>query len=158
MPLRTVMSGSFSGQIIFPSILNVLLVDLLWCTVLRLEWVNLLWCTVLRLEWVDLLWCTVLRFEWVDLLWCTVLRLEWVDLFWCTVLRFEWVDLHCTVQYVDLMGYCSVYGGDCDQSIGSAVSDAIVRSLLWSTATRSSPLGYFSKFLQVVDNWTHILR
>ena len=29
---------------------------------------------------------------------------------------------------------------------------AIVRSWLWSTATRSSPLGYFSKLLQVVDN------
>ena len=33
----------------------------------------------------------------------------------------------------------------CDQSIGSTVSDAIVRSLLWLTATRGSPLGYFSK-------------
>ena len=32
------------------------------------------------------------------------------------------------------------------------VSDAIVRSWLWLTATRSSPLGYFSKLLQVVDN------
>ena len=29
--------------------------------------------------------------------------------------------------------------------------------LWWSTATRSSPLGYFSKLLQVIDNWTHIL-
>ena len=40
----------------------------------------------------------------------------------------------------------------CDQSIGSTVSDAIVRSWLWSTATRSSPLGCFSTLLQVVDN------
>ena len=40
----------------------------------------------------------------------------------------------------------------CDQSIGSTVSDAIARSWLWSTATRSSPLGYFSRLLQVVDN------
>ena len=48
-------------------------------------------------------------------------------------------------------------GGGCDQSIGSSVSDAIVRSWLWSTATGSSPLGYFSKLLQVVDNWPHIL-
>ena len=38
------------------------------------------------------------------------------------------------------------------QSIGSTVSDVIVRSSLWSTATRSSPLDYFSKLLQVVDN------
>ena len=30
--------------------------------------------------------------------------------------------------------------GGCDQSIGFIVSDAIVRSWLWSTATRSSPL------------------
>ena len=28
-------------------------------------------------------------------------------------------------------------------SIGSTVSDAIVRSWLWSTATRSSPLSYW---------------
>ena len=43
-------------------------------------------------------------------------------------------------------------GGGCDQSIGSTVSDAIVRSWLWLTATRSSPLGCFSTLLQVVDN------
>ena len=43
-------------------------------------------------------------------------------------------------------------GGGCDQSIGSTVSDVIVRSWLWLTATRSSPLGYFSTLLQVVDN------
>ena len=43
-------------------------------------------------------------------------------------------------------------GGRCDKSIGSIVSDAIVRSWLWSTATRSSPLYYFSILLQVVDN------
>ena len=41
--------------------------------------------------------------------------------------------------------------------IGSTTSDAIIRSLLWSTATRSSPLGYFNRLLQVVDNWPHIL-
>ena len=43
-------------------------------------------------------------------------------------------------------------GGGCDQSIGSAVSDVIVRRWLWSTATRSSPLGHFSRLLQVVNN------
>ena len=32
------------------------------------------------------------------------------------------------------------------------VSDSIVRSWLWSTATKSYPLDYFSIFLQVVDN------
>ena len=37
-------------------------------------------------------------------------------------------------------------GGGCDQSIGSTVSDAIIHSLLWSTATRSSPLGCFSNY------------
>ena len=41
--------------------------------------------------------------------------------------------------------------GGCDQSIGSTVSDAIVRSWLWLTGTRSSPFGCFS-ILQVVDN------
>ena len=55
-----------------------------------------------------------------------------------------------------LGGYCP-WGWGCDQSIGSTVSDAIVRSWLWSTATRGSTLGYFSRLLQVVDNWPHIL-
>ena len=45
----------------------------------------------------------------------------------------------------------------CDQSIWSTVSDAIVRSWLWSTATRRSPLGNCNRLLQVVDNWPHIL-
>ena len=40
----------------------------------------------------------------------------------------------------------------CDQAIGYTVSDAIVRSWLWSTASRSSLSGYFSRLLQVVDN------
>ena len=43
-------------------------------------------------------------------------------------------------------------GGGCDQSIGSTVSDAIVRIWLWSTATRISPFDYFGRLLQVVDN------
>ena len=43
-------------------------------------------------------------------------------------------------------------GGGCDRSIGSAVSDAIVRSWLWLTATRSYLLICFSTLLQVVDN------
>ena len=43
--------------------------------------------------------------------------------------------------------------GGCDQSIGSTVSDAIVRSWLWLTATMSFPLGCFSTLLQVVVNW-----
>ena len=42
-------------------------------------------------------------------------------------------------------------GGGCDLLIGSTVSDAVVRSWLWSTATKSSPLGCFSTLLQVVD-------
>ena len=39
------------------------------------------------------------------------------------------------------------------------ISDAIVRSWLWSTATRCSQFGYFNRFLQVVtvDNLPHIL-
>ena len=63
---------------------------------------------------------------------------------------------HCSVQYVEL-GVLPCVGWGCDQSFGSTVFDAIVRSWLWLTATRSSPLGYFSKLLQVVDNWIHIL-
>ena len=48
-------------------------------------------------------------------------------------------------------------GRGCDQTIGSTVSDAIVRSYVWLTATRSSPLGCFSTLLQVVDICPHIL-
>ena len=49
--------------------------------------------------------------------------------------------------------HCGVQRGGCHQSIGSTVSDAIVSSWLWLTTTRSSPLFYLSKFLQVVGNW-----
>ena len=41
-------------------------------------------------------------------------------------------------------GITAYESGGCDQSIGSTFSDAIVRSWLWSTATRSSPLGSLS--------------
>ena len=51
-----------------------------------------------------------------------------------------------------LRGYCT-WGWGCDQSILFTVSDAIVRSWFWSTATRSSPLSYFSRLLRVVDNF-----
>ena len=37
------------------------------------------------------------------------------------------------------------------QSIGCTISNAIVRSWLWSTATRSCTLGYFSSITGVVD-------
>ena len=43
-------------------------------------------------------------------------------------------------------------GGGCDQLVGSTVSNAIVLNWLWSTEPRSSPLGYFSRLLQVDDN------
>ena len=42
--------------------------------------------------------------------------------------------------------------GRYDKLIGSTVSDAIVRSWLWLTGTRSSPLDCFSRLLQAVDN------
>ena len=42
------------------------------------------------------------------------------------------------------------HGWGCDHSIGSTVSDAIIRSWLWSTATRS-PLGFFSRIQLIVD-------
>ena len=56
-----------------------------------------------------------------------------------------------------LIGCTAHEGVVCHQSIGSIVSDAIVRRWLWSTAIRSSPLDCFSRLLQVVDNWPHIL-
>ena len=48
-------------------------------------------------------------------------------------------DLYNALIYI--MHEVTVLEGEgCDQSIGSTVSNAIVRSWLWSTATRSSPL------------------
>ena len=49
-----------------------------------------------------------------------------------------------------------VYGGRNGQSIETTVSDVVVRNWLWSSVTGSSPLGYFDRLLQVVDNWPHI--
>ena len=60
-------------------------------------------------------------------------------------------------MHEELRGYCQLGWGVCDQSIGSTVSDAIVSSSLWSTATRSTPLDHFCRLLKVVDNWPHIL-
>ena len=65
--------------------------------------------------------------------------------------------LHRFILCMKRSGGAAHESGGCDQSIGSTVSDAIVRSSLWSTATRSFPFGYFSRLLQVVDNLSHIL-
>ena len=54
-------------------------------------------------------------------------------------------DLFCARRR---LGRTAHEGGGCDQSIGSTVTDAIVRSWLWSTATRSSTLGYFSSITE----------
>ena len=61
-------------------------------------------------------------------------------------------ELHRFILCTRRSGDTAHEGGGCDQSIGSTISDAKVRSWLWSTATRSSTLGYFSILLQVVDN------
>ena len=61
-------------------------------------------------------------------------------------------ELHRFILCTRSLGGTVREGGGCDQSIGSTVSDAIVRSWLWSPATRSPTLGYFSKLLQLVDN------
>ena len=52
------------------------------------------------------------------------------------------VPIHMYCVLVVLRGYCPVKAGGNGQSVGSTVSDAIVRSWLWSTATGSHPLGY----------------
>ena len=64
---------------------------------------------------------------------------------------------HRFILYTRRSGGTGHEGGGSDQSIGSTVSDAIVRSWLRWTATRSSALGYFSRLRLVVDNWPHIL-
>ena len=46
-------------------------------------------------------------------------------------------------------------GGGCHQSNESTVSNTIVRSWLWSSATGSSPLGYFSVYpMQLIIDHT----
>ena len=60
--------------------------------------------------------------------------------------------LHGFTLYKRRTGATADEGGGCDQSIGSTVCDAIVRSWLWSTTPRSSPLGCSSRLQQVVDN------
>ena len=55
-------------------------------------------------------------------------------------------ELHRFILCTRRSGGTAHVSGGCDQSIGSTVSDAIVRSWLWSTATRSFPLGYFSNY------------
>ena len=59
-------------------------------------------------------------------------------------------ELHRFILCTRRSGGTAHAGGGCDQSIGSTVSDAIVRSWLWSTATRSSPLGYFSNYCKLL--------
>ena len=61
-------------------------------------------------------------------------------------------ELHRFILCTRRSGRIAHEGGGSDQSIRYTVSDAIVFSWLWSTETRSSPLGYFSRLLQVVDN------
>ena len=63
------------------------------------------------------------------------------------------IPLRCTDLYYarGAQGVLPMRVGGCDQSIGSTVSDALVRSWLWFTAARSSPVGCFSTLLQVVD-------
>ena len=59
--------------------------------------------------------------------------------------------LHWFILRTRRSGGTAHEGGGCDQSIGSTISDAIVRSWLWLTATRSSPLGCYSTLLKVVE-------
>ena len=61
------------------------------------------------------------------------------------------VNLHRFILCTRRSGDIALEGGGRDQSIGST-ADVIVCSCLWSPATRSSPFGYFSRLLQVVDN------
>ena len=61
-------------------------------------------------------------------------------------------ELHRFMLCTRRSGDAAHEGGGCNQSIGSTVSDGIVRSWLWSTATGSSALGYLSRLLKVLDN------
>ena len=67
-----------------------------------------------------------------------------------------WVDfrqrLHRFILCTRDSGGTAHEAGGCDQSIGSTVSDAIVRSWLWSTGTKRSHWATSVALLQVVDN------
>ena len=75
---------------------------------------------------------------------------------WCGC-TFDSAEVQWFILCTRHSGGTAHQGGGCDQSIGSTVSDAIVRSWLWLTATRNSPVGCFSTLLQVVGNWHHFL-
>ena len=76
---------------------------------------------------------------------------------WAAVKRFLWAL--CARNYeLQLNDWFDLYVhtlGGCNQSIGSTVFDAMVRSWLWSTAS-SSPLGYFSKLLKLTPHFVII--
>ena len=55
-------------------------------------------------------------------------------------------ELHRFILRTRRSGSTAHESGAWDQSIGSTVSDVIVRSWFWSTATRRSTLGYFSNY------------
>ena len=55
-------------------------------------------------------------------------------------------ELHRFILCTTRSGGTGHVGGGCDQSIGSTVSDAMVLSWLWSTAIKSSALGYFTNY------------
>ena len=65
----------------------------------------------------------------------------------CKIESRLWLRLHRFIQCTRRSGGTAHEGGGCDQSIESTISDAIVRNLLCSTATRSSTLGYFSSII-----------
>ena len=64
--------------------------------------------------------------------------------------------LHRFILCTRRSGSTAHEGGGCVQSIGSTVSDAIVRCLLWTTGARSCPLDTSVALLRAVDNWPHI--
>ena len=55
-------------------------------------------------------------------------------------------ELHRFMLFTRRSGGTAHEGRGCDQPIGFTFFDTTVRSWLWSTATRSSPLGYFSNY------------
>ena len=55
--------------------------------------------------------------------------------------------LQCAIRGAQGLSLCRVGGATSQLDLPS------LTPVSWLTATRSSPLGYFSKLLQVVDNW-----
>ena len=135
------------------------LIRISWHCVIDIVFLYCVCCKMLIRTWIIVRWAVICIYQ--SLTYIHHLYPEWPHKQGGCLARWRlqgfkiesWLWLSCT----DLYYAWEAQGVLWDQSIWSTVSDGILRSWLWSTATTSSPLGYFSRILQAVDNWPHIV-